>query len=285
MTATARLPSAPFLHDGWFDEYRGRGYTVLRGVFARDEMAELRAACDRAYAEGMRHRVDWRHQNRVFWVHDHETVGRYVSGCQWQSWVDPVLDRVRTDPRMLAILRPLIGDDIKQIINQLHWTTPGTGQQWPLHQDVRSRTPPHCFRALATSYVQTGLAVVRHWRGNGAMAIVPRSHVHGDLRIEANRLAYAAVRPEPAVDIEMEPGDLALWGPYALHGGGINTAGEDARELYINGYVRAENCDRGQPAFHQGRPVPLTIPALIHYEELYARPEPHYPSEGVPQRD
>lgn len=286
-TRALSTPAYPFLRPGWVEEYRQRGYVVLRGVFSADEVAGLKAAFDRAYAEGMRHERTWRHQNRIFWVQHHPTVGRFVSGCQWQAWVDPVLDRVRTDPRMLAILKPLIGDDIKQIINQMHWKAPGTGFNWGLHQDVRSRKPAHCFRELATSYVQTGLAINRHWAGNGAMKIIPHSHRHGDLRIDdgANHhddtreagVARVGVDPSQAVDVELEPGDLALWGPYTIHGGGINTQADDFRPLYINGYVKAANCDRGQPVFHRGQPVPLTIPALIQYEELYLRPEPHYP--------
>ena len=49
------------------------------------------------------------------------------------------------------------------------------------------------------------------------------------------------------------------------------------RRFYINGYVRAGDCDRGEWAFRGGRAVPLgPIPALVHYEELRERPEPHY---------
>lgn len=289
MSATAAAAAYPFLRPGYVEEYWTQGYTILRGVFTRDEIAELRLAFDRTYAEGLTHRSMWRHQNRVFWVHDHPTVGRYISGCQWQAWVDPVLDRVRTDPRMLAILAPLIGDDLKQLINQMHWKTPGTGQTWGLHQDVRSRKPDHCFRELGTSYVQTGLAIDRHWAGNGAMKILPRSHVRGDLRVDRGQnhfhdtreeaVAKVGFDPKDLIDVEVEPGDLVLWGPYTIHGGGKNTTPDDFRRFYINGYVTAANCDRGQPVFEHGRPVPLTIPALLQYEQLYSRPEAHYPGD------
>lgn len=298
-SAAATAPAAPpaFLHAGWEDEYRERGYVILRGVFAADEIAALKRSFDRAYAEGMCHHATWRHQNRVIWVQEHPQVGRFVSGCQWQSWVDPVLDRVRYDPRMLAILRPLIGEDIKQIINQMHWKVPGTGYNWGLHQDVRSRTPAHCFRELGTSYVQTAIGIDRHWAGNGAMKLMPFSHRRGNLQLDGgashhydtreDAVAKAGFDPGALVDCELAEGDVALWGPYMIHGGGINTTSDNYRRLYINGYVTAANCDRGQPVFHRGRPVPLTIPALIQYEDLYVRPEAHYPSDraSLVQRD
>ncbi len=79
-----------------------------------------------------------------------------------------------------------------------------------------------------------------------------------------------------AVDLDLEPGDLAMWSPYLVHGSGENRSSHK-RRFYINGYVRAEDCDRGEWAFRNGRPVPLgPEPALVHYEELRERPEPHY---------
>jgi hypothetical protein len=40
--------------------------------------------------------------------------------------------------------------------------------------------------------------------------------------------------------------------------------------------VIAENCDRGEWAFRDGEPCALGEPVLVHYDELYERPEPHY---------
>ncbi len=49
------------------------------------------------------------------------------------------------------------------------------------------------------------------------------------------------------------------------------------RRLYINGYVRAGACGRGEWTFRDGLPVPLgPKPALVHDEQLRERPEPHY---------
>ncbi len=296
MSATASTKPA-FLHDGYLEEFHDKGYTILRGVISADEIADLRLSFDRAYAEGMTHHATWRHQNRVFWVQNHETIGRFISGCQWQAWADPLLNRIRTDPRILAIIEPLIGNDLKQIINQMHWKVPGTGYVWGLHQDVRSRKPAHCFRDLATSYVQTGLAIDRHTAANGAMKVMPYSHRRGDLAMDngtshhydsrEEAVTKAGFDPNKLVDIEMEPGDVAIWGPYMIHGGGINTMADNFRRLYINGYVTAKNCDRGQPTFDHGKPVQLTIPAHIQYDQLYSRPEPHYATDKATlvQRD
>jgi hypothetical protein len=97
----------------------------------------------------------------------------------------------------------------------------------------------------------------------------------------------SAMRDEPleavglctadSVELLLEPGDLALWSPYLVHGSGTNVS-DHKRRLYINGYVRASDCERGEWAFRDGQPVPFgPRPALVHYDELFDRPEPHYP--------
>ena len=78
------------------------------------------------------------------------------------------------------------------------------------------------------------------------------------------------------LDVILEPGDVAFWSPYLVHGSGANRS-DHKRRLYINGYVRATDCDRGEWAFRGGQPVPFgPEPALVHYEALRERSEPHY---------
>lgn len=92
-------------------------------------------------------------------------------------------------------------------------------------------------------------------------------------------LQEVSLSAEDAVDVLLEPGDLALWSPYLVHGSGTNRS-DHKRRFYINGYVRASDCDRGEWAFREGRPVTLgPKPALVHFEELNLRPEPHYPQD------
>ena len=86
----------------------------------------------------------------------------------------------------------------------------------------------------------------------------------------------AGLSAEVAVDLVLQPGDLALWSPYLVHGSGANGS-DHRRRLYINGYVRAADCDRGEWAFRDGRPVPFgPEQALVHYEALRERGGPHY---------
>ena len=272
-------------------QYRDLGYAVVRGMFTADEVAELAAAFDRVYAEGVTHHASYRDRNTFFRIAQDPNLGRILRMVQWPSYFDAVLDRFRLDRRILSVLAPLIGRDLKQIINQMHWKPPGASRvEFGYHQDIRFRRPRAAYRDPAASYIQTGIAVDRHASDNGAMTLYPGSHQLGELAqsidgpvmdrsMTDDDLVATGLDPAKIVELELEPGDFAFWHVYMIHGSGPNTSDRD-RRLYINGYVRAENCDRGEWAFRDGEPCALGEPVLVHYDDLLVRPGPFYLDEG-----
>ena len=268
-------------------DYWREGYAIVRGLFGREEVARIAAAADQVYAEGVAHRRSFRHGNLFYNVAAGADGEPHVRMAQWPSYHQPVLNRVRLDTRIGELLEPLIGNNLKQIINQVHWKAPGALGDFAWHQDSRSRRPSSAYRNLADSYVQTGLAIDPHTPQSGGMRFIPRSHLSGDLGMDCSKKALGTamadtaldavgLSPADAVDVLLEPGDFALWSPYLVHGSGTNRSSHK-RRFYINGYVRAEDCDRGEWAFRHGQPAPFgPKPVLVHYEELHERPGPHY---------
>ncbi len=271
----------------WVGDYARDGYAIVRNLFSPAEIAAIGAAIDQVHEEGVAHGRSFRHGNLFYKVAPNGDGPPQVRMVQWMSRHQPALDAVRLDRRLARVLAPLIGRDLKQIINQLHWKTPGSEGDFAWHQDSRFRLPEAAYRNLGTSYVQTGLAIDPHNPNSGGMRLVPGSQRHGTLELDTTTevlgtamddaaLVEAGLSPETAVDLVLEPGDLALWNPYLVHASGLNSAGH-RRRFYINGYIRAGDCDRGEWAFRDGEPVPFgPEPALVHYEALRERGEPHY---------
>ena len=264
------------------------GYAIVRGFFSSSEIGEIADALEQLHDEGIAHGRCFRHGNLFYNVaRERDGSEPLVRMVQWPSYHQPVLNRVRLDRRFAELLGPLIGADLKQIINQVHWKAPGALGDFAWHQDSRFRRPAEAYRNLATAYVQTGLAIDPHSPESGCMRFVPRSHLSGDLGMDCSELvlgstmndaalAAAGLGASQVIDVELEPGDLALWSPYLVHGSGKNSS-DHRRRLYINGYVRAGDCDRGEWAFRGGEPVPFgPEPALVHYDQLRERPGPHY---------
>jgi hypothetical protein len=266
--------------------FRRDGFAIVRGLFSRSEIAEIAVAIDQLHSEGLDHGRSFRHGN-LFYDVAQGPDGPLVRLAQWPSYHQPVLNRLRLDRRIARLLEPLIGADLKQIINQVHWKAPGSLGDFAWHQDSRSRRPAWAYRNLANSYVQTGLAIDPHTPDSGGLKFIPGSHRRGDLAMDCSKRALGTpLRDETLEDVGLssadsiglvlEPGDLVLWSPYLVHGSGENRS-DHKRRFCINGYVRAADCDRGEWAFRRGRPVPLgPVQALVHYEDLHERPEPHY---------
>jgi ectoine hydroxylase-related dioxygenase (phytanoyl-CoA dioxygenase family) len=275
-------PVHPYVADYWRE-----GYAIVRGLFEPAEVQEIAAAADQIYSEGIAHGRSFRHGNLFYNVAMDSAGEPIVRMAQWPSYHQPVLNSVRLDRRIAGVLEPLIGGDLKQIINQIHWKAPGSMGDFAWHQDSKSRRPDWAFRNLATSYVQTGLALDAHTPESGCLRFIPRSHSRGDLKMNCSTHSLGAAMRDAvldevgltasdAVDVLLQPGDLALWSAYLVHGSGTNRSNHK-RRFYINGYARSEDCDRGEWAFRNGRPVPFgPRQAIVHYEELRERPGPHY---------
>jgi ectoine hydroxylase-related dioxygenase (phytanoyl-CoA dioxygenase family) len=274
-------------NNGYLDHYHEYGYAVIKSVFGPCEVQELADAFERVYQQALSHHASYRHQNVYFQLALDEALGRIVRYVQWPAYFDDVLARYRTDWRMLDILAPLLGMNLKQIVNQMHWKPAGArNSEFGYHQDIHSRRPRWAYRDPALSYVQTGIAIDPHRRSNGAMSVLPGSHKLGELTFNCQKrvmdrplsdadLEALGVDPSDKVDLVLDPGDVALWHLNLIHGSGPNLT-EGTRRFYVNGYVMADSCARGEWAFRKAKPCSLGAPVLVHNELLYEQPEPHY---------
>lgn len=276
-------------------DVRENGYAVIRGFLNKDEVAALRRESEAIYAEGLKHHATYRNKNLYFEVvNDPGNNTRTVPQAHWFSWINPVFEQYRRSQKIFEVLAPLLGPDIKQIANQLHWKAPGGKYTYyRMHQDVRFRSRPELFANLDRYSLNLGLALNRQDASNGALKVVPGHHKRGYLGLaedgdgimvgsteQGAELKAVGIDPAEVVQLEMEPGDLAIWTLYTIHGSGPNVSNEP-RILLIDNYVRAEDSpERGEWAFRDGRSVPLgDEPEICKYEALRENPGPFYVEE------
>ena len=270
------------------EQLRSEGFFLARGFFTAADMQQIGAEAARMYQEGLKHHATYRDRNLLFEVlDDPQARRRVVLQAHWTAWISPYLERMRRDQRYLQLLEPFLGRDIKQITHQIHWKPPGAKYTfYRYHQDARFRNPA-ATRNLLDGTVTTGLAIDRQTAANGALRIIPRSHLRGYLGLSEDGsimtghtpdddLRRVGLDPQAAVTCEMEPGDLLLWTLYTVHGSAPNVSAHD-RCFMINSYVRAGDSDRGEWAFRDGVSTPLgTEPEICKYEQLRERPGPFY---------
>lgn len=284
MPSTAEVRSA-------IEQYHDEGYAIIREFLPSDEMAVMREKVAELYATGLQHHCTYRHGNLAFEILPERHFGtRYLIQAYWYAWADEYFDVLRGHPALFALLEPLLGRDIKQVTQQLHWKPPGARiSGYRFHQDLMFREARHAYDDIVRDTVNVGLAIDAATPDNGCLRIVPGSHRLGYLGLSDNgsgsimkgltledELVQVGIDPGDIIDVVLEPGDLAMWGLLTVHGSLPNTSQRD-RAFAISSYVHGLRSERGEWAFRDGRPIRLgSTPQLCKDERLYERLEPHY---------
>ena len=131
-------------------------------------------------------------------------------------------------------------DDLVQLIQQAHFKLPGDEVRFDWHQDASNRrygTDLWSDLDGRGSYVQMTLAVDAMGPGNGGLRIARGSHRLGFVAdVQSGALPPGCFDEEAAIDVALEPGDVALFGPFVIHGSGPNRSG-GPRRLFLQGYA------------------------------------------------
>lgn len=177
--------SAVRLSSGQVDEFFGRGWVLLPGLFRAAELAPVRAAFERLHATAQRLRSTQDHNGARFVLADRsdEVV---VQRVVWAGGAEPDLLSLSADPRLVGPALQLLGSAHReQLLCQAHFKMPGDGVSFDWHQDIQHRDKgPGTWRDLngRGSYVQTLLAVDDMRADNGPLQFVPQDAVRTDAR-------------------------------------------------------------------------------------------------------
>ena len=237
------------------------GYLVLRDVFDSAEVEAMRQAFERLEAtarsldqtglyEGAQFVID--PANRPADVQIHRIV--------WCGAAEPTLSQFGRDLRLVRPACQLLETpQLSQLINQAHFKFPGDEVTFEWHQDSKHRRYGTDLWDDVTgwgSFVETTTAIDPMTPDNGPLQFIPGSHKQGHIPPdpEAGRLPDAAFDPAEAVTLELAPGDVALFGPFVIHGSGPNES-DRPRRLFLNGFAHPEANHRDYPGDGAGRLV------------------------------
>lgn len=208
--------------------YRNDGYIVLRGVFPRAEMAQLRAEAHALIERLTRQRdVDatWGSARglgdgrRTQLLHCHDT--------QFQS---AAFSRLLVDPRLVDPVADLIGPNVQLHHNKLFIKPPEKGSPFPMHQDYPFF--PHTRNTMLAAIIHFDDAPL----AKGCVRVVPGSHLGGPLEHDADgsfHLPLDRYPLEAAVPIEAQAGDVLIFSYLTIHGSGVNQSAEARTTLLV----------------------------------------------------
>ena len=207
--------------------YRETGFIIVRGVFSRDEIAELDTEA-----------------RRLFQLTD--LIDSDNIRCRWQNCeatgecrfdcFDPVIDlspvcaRAARDARMIGIVSALYGELAHLFKDKLIFK-PAGALGYAMHQDYIA------WPTFPRSFVTAIVAIDSSDANNGATEVFPGYHTRGSLVPEDgmyHELPLDAVDLAKGVTLDLHPGDVAVFSGFTPHRSGPNRSSESRRLLYLS---------------------------------------------------
>jgi len=231
---------------------RKEGFMKIPGLFAKAEMDRLRAATfdlllhigpDRKYAEG----------GRMQWHNGFPAL------LFWPRLVHDAFDDITVDDRLQRVVRDELGEEVKQLNNQLYFRLPGDGDAFDWHQDMafRKKVKP----GIENGYLQTMVCIDPMTKDNGCLWFVPDGQVAPG---KPERTPPQVLPPGMGAEaVEAESGDLLAWTATVMHGSYSNNSNQ-SRMTYMNGFAQTDCCDAWPWYLAGGRLQPAN-PDLIPY--------------------
>src|SRR5262245_54128772 len=225
----ARAAGAPVteLTPAELRHYDERGYLVVRGLFSPLEIGLVAMEADR-----LLERKDLIATNnlRCRWQ-DHCDTGE----CLFETF-DPVIDlgsfcaALARDARLVGLLRSIYRDDAHLFKDKLIFKPPGA-RGYDLHQDYIA------WPSFPRSFITAAVAIDPCGPANGCTEVFPGVHRRGCVTPEDGDYhvvpddVIAGIDP---VSLELQPGDVALFGCFTPHRSSPNRSPGSRRLLYLS---------------------------------------------------
>ena len=231
--------------------YQREGYLVVPDLLSPAECAALRAE-SLAVCRGERGPVQELELPRPG-EGEQETMARTMV-CVMVHKLDSAFAPLLRDPRIVAVLRRIIGPDVKAVHSQLYFKHAGMpGNAW--HQDELFL--PTRDRSLVTAWIALEDATV----ANGGLRFMPGSHRpsilwpmrrHNNPDLDRAEEAYGFPQePSSAIDIELSAGSAVFFDGYLLHSSYPNRNAQGFRRSLLYVYCSAHSTMAFDPSHYQ----------------------------------
>jgi ectoine hydroxylase-related dioxygenase (phytanoyl-CoA dioxygenase family) len=225
----------------FFDEH---GYYLAKSVFNAQEVADLEQAfdaiVDTLLASGEEANARWKGQQTDAADAGNTVVLHTHNPHQYASaWL-----QAYSHPKLLEILKALLGPDVVLHHSKLFQKPPETGAAFPLHQDWSY------FPTEQDSMLAGIIHVSQATDEMGCLRVVPGSHRLGrraGTSGQGDHHSLQDYRLEDALPLEAEPGDVAFFHYFTLHGSMPNRSPRTRKTVLIQAHAGS---DRPEPNGH-----------------------------------
>ena len=187
---------------------------------------------------------------------------RAIRLCEPCDHLHPAFASLFADPRLVSLAAAGLGlppDETALFTTKLNLKRASEGSEFPWHQDF-----PYWYAAVGWDAADIVTAVVflddAH-AGNGALRVLPGSHLHGSVPRDPEDPTRFLADPHRLdasreVVVEVPAGSMVLFGAFLAHRSSPNTSGSHRRAL-LPSYQRA-----GRPRLQEVDYVPKRVEEL-----------------------
>jgi len=212
------------------NEYLKKGVIVIPNVFTAEECDEIKRQAYSIKDEDIK-KAGYPHSPS-------ETAYNKRSLIFFPALANEYVNTIRTDERMVGLVKEFIGDDVRQINNQIYFRESGDEDQFAWHQDIMFREAGSFNGDVENDYFQTIIAIDDITEENGAIEFIEGSHK--TMRIGAPQNLRVFNRGDlKGTKYTAKKGDVLIWSVLTVHGSEPNKSNKD-RMTYMNGFCRTK---------------------------------------------
>lgn len=218
------------------------GYYVARGVFDEREISELEGEFDRIVAQmidsGEQINATWggpemeaRNAQNLVVLHTHN-VQQYSA-----TWTRALLHE-----RFLSVATDILGPDVVLHHTKLFQKPSEEGAPFPMHQDWSY------FPTVRDSMIAGIIHVSKATDDMGCLRVYPGSHKLGRVADSHGQVRSDVLEQYPlekALPLEAEPGDIAFFHYFTLHGSMPNRSPETRKTVLAQLYAGDDHVELG----------------------------------------
>ncbi len=149
------------------------------------------------------------------------------------------LNSIRTDKRLQNIVRDLLGNDVRQINNQIYFRESGDLDTFAWHRDTIFRESHLFSSGVETDYLQTIIAIDDIDEENSPVEFITGSHFWDSFNNPRNLRDFERGIYE-GIKYTAKKGDVMVWSVKVVHGSEANTSGKP-RMTYMNGFCKTKS--------------------------------------------
>ncbi|MGA5691447.1 phytanoyl-CoA dioxygenase family protein [Cytobacillus pseudoceanisediminis] len=208
--------------------YEQEGYIVIKNVFTKQELSELKLIFEKEWLNMIRENVIQQDKKSPLNSLFPPIRSVWYENEEFRNWL--------TKGKLFQIVESFLGEEALAVGSTMFFKGPGA-KELPMHQDNYD----------IGAYPKTSCAV---WIGidatdeeNGGLTIVPKTHTLGMLspRIPGHKSIYGLAVPIPSgyekVRIETEIGDVVIFDGDLLHGSGPNKSDYRFRHAIVTHFA------------------------------------------------